>query len=282
MSDHKINKYIIQHIIGNGAFGKVLQGEHERTKEKVAIKIESKDAPYTFLKRETSILNHLHSQGSRNTPSIYWFGPWNNSICMVIPLYDASLYERRKQKEFTVETVIKTMVKAIDIIEFIHTHYILHRDIKPQNFMIKDGELFLIDFGFATFFIDENKNHILPGSQQHIIGSPKYVSIHVHDGVESSRRDDLISLGYMYIYLLFGELEWDSIPKGESCEVFDETDINHYKNRYIHVLKRIENIENIFLNQTPEIVNYLRYAYTLAFHEIPHYDKCKNIFVKTI
>lgn len=282
MSDYRINKYIIKGIIGNGAFGKVLHGEHERTKEKVAIKIENKNTPYLLLKRETSILNHLHSLGSRNTPSIYWFGPWNNSLCMVIPLYDISLYERRKQTKISIENLNKTMIKSIDVLEFIHTHFILHRDIKPHNFMIKNGQLFLIDFGFATFFIDENKNHILPKSQEHIIGSPKYVSIHVHSGIESSRRDDLISLGYMYIYLQFGELEWDSIPKDQSCQASDETNINHYKNRYIHSLKKIENIDNIFSCQSPEIVNFLKYVYSLTFYETPQYDKCKNLFDKTI
>ena len=281
MVDHeiKINKYIVKEIIGKGAFGKVLRGEHERTKELVAVKMENKDTPYPLLKREASILNHLYSLGSRNTPSVYWFGPWNDSLCMVLPLYDVSLYERRKQKEIAVDTVNQTMIKALELLEFIHTHFVLHRDIKPQNFMIKDGELFLIDFGFATFYMDENKKHIQPGSRQHIIGSPKYISIHVHSGVEPSLRDDLISLGYMYIYLLFGELEWDTIPSETNVELLDETDIHHYKNRYILGLKRLENLKNILFKSHPVIVHFFKYAYSLRFDEPPHYDGCKKLFL---
>jgi serine/threonine protein kinase len=86
------------------------------------------------------------------------------------------------------------MLQSLDILETIHNSFVLHRDIKPQNFMIREGELFLIDFGLATFYIDENGEDI-PNtcSQTTVIGTPKYLSINIHNGNDFSVHDDFIS-----------------------------------------------------------------------------------------
>jgi serine/threonine protein kinase len=68
--------------------------------------------------------------------------------------------------------------------------------------MIKDGELYLIDFGFATFYVNADKEHIsIDRTLESILGTPKYISIYNHMGISNSRRDDMISLGYIMFYL---------------------------------------------------------------------------------
>jgi len=177
------------------------------------------------------------------------------------------------------EKVNKIIQQCFYIIETIHSKYVLHRDIKPHNFMIRNGELYLIDFGFSTFYVNEEKQHLpMRTDLESIIGSPKYVSINIHNGVACSRRDDLISIGYMYIFLLYGELPWDTVKSIKKGEPYDALHIMNSKNQEIKMLKTIENIENLCKEKCPKIVEYLKRTYLLYYNEEPDYDELKEIF----
>ena len=93
------------------------------------------------------------------------------------------------------------MLKMLSIIEEIHNLFVVHRDIKPQHFMIKNNNLYLIDFGISTFYVDENQKLKPNNKTENMIGSPNYTSYYIHEGNTYSRRDDMISLGYTYIFL---------------------------------------------------------------------------------
>ena len=156
------------------------------------------------------------------------------------------------------------MIQCIDILEDIHKKYVIHRDIKPQNIMLKNGMLYFIDFGFSTFYIDSYGEHaILQNNHENIIGTPKYVSINIHNGITPFRRDDLISLGYMYLFLLCRELPWDNLYKNENYENYEEIHILHYKNQQRKSLKSIEIMEKLFSEKYPSIFNYIKYCYSI-------------------
>ena len=95
----------------------------------------------------------------------------------------------------------------LDRIEFIHSRGYIHRDIKPDNFLmgrhLHEGEVYLIDFGFAKRYIDINSGKHIPRTNgNHLIGTAKYISINTHLGIEQSRRDDIESLGYIFVYFI--------------------------------------------------------------------------------
>jgi serine/threonine protein kinase len=204
------HKYEILEAIGNGNFGNVFKGIHRKNREPVAIKMESKSSPFKILKNETTILNYLYNEGCRSIPKVIWYGLYSDKTCLIMDIFECSLYDYLKTKSLPEEKVNKIIHQSIYIIETIHSKFVLHRDIKPHNFMIRNGELYLIDFGFSTFYVNAEKEHYpMRTDLESIIGSPKYVSINLHNGITCSRRDDLISIGYMYIYLLYGELPWD-------------------------------------------------------------------------
>jgi serine/threonine protein kinase len=283
------NKYIIESNIGKGQFGSVYKGYHKKTREPVAIKLEKMISPIKLLKNETTILNYLQSTSSRNIPEVHWFGVFANSTCLVMTLYDYSLYDCIKSKELSIEQIQKIMIKSIDIVENIHNSFVLHRDIKPQNFMIKNSELFIIDFGFSTFYIDDNKNHLPIKTNDiencNIIGTPKYTSINIHNGITPSRRDDLISLGYIFILLLYKQLPWDVFPIFENNNNYDEIHILNPKNQYMKQLKQIESIDN--LKKTDNILSlyvyhFINYCYSLKYDEDPNYYSIKQLIMKTI
>ena len=101
------------------------------------------------------------------------------------------------------------MKKCLNVLKSIHQHGVLHRDIKPQNFMIKHDDIYLIDFGLSIFYIDENDRHIEKQDSENVVGTPKYISYFNHNGEPNSRRDDLLSLGYMILLLINGSLSWE-------------------------------------------------------------------------
>jgi len=271
-------KYQIDEKIGEGCFGYVCKGHNIKTGEIVAIKIEKQQVLYKVLKNESNVLFYLYQKGCSQIPKIYWYGLWQENTCLVMSYYTHSLqdfYEKKGALEPKKMDVL--MVQIIDILENIHKHYVLHFDIKPQNFMIKEGELYLIDFGFSKIYIDENEKHINKGSL-YFTGSPKYVSYYNHCGEPSSRRDDLISLGYMYLYLTGHVLPWENVDVLLETPL-EENHIEHPKNKIRREYKNIENLKEI-LEENSKISDYLEYCYNLDYDEKPSYYFLRSIFVK--
>ena len=270
-------KYKILEKIGNGKFGIVYKGINQKTNEKIAIKTENQNSSIKLLKNETAILKYLYDHGSRSTPIIYWYGVDNLLTFLVMSYYDISLYDYCIGNELSSAKIDKIMCVCIDILETIHKQYVIHRDIKPQNFMIMNEEIFLIDFGFATFYVDDKGEHLPYLGSQNIIGTPKYISYNIHDGASPSRRDDLISLGYLYIYLYCRELPWDTLKIGTNNE-YNEIHILHFKNQQRKNMKEWENLEKICMNINQKIYDFLNYCYKLNYDNTPNYNALKDLF----
>ena len=202
-------RYNITSIIGKGKFGVVLKACDIITEEPVAIKREARGSQMSSIKHETKIMTYLFQNKFRKLPFVYWYGsqgPWQY---LVMTYYDCSLDTFMKSNEFDFELCLENLFsQCICILENIHKLYVLHRDIKPENFMIKAGEVYLIDYGLATFWMGGDGEHIANMRQDMITGTPKYVSYYNYIGNTISRRDDLISLGYMIMYFMYGYLPW--------------------------------------------------------------------------
>ena len=98
-------------------------------------------------------------------------------------------------------------IQMIDRIEYIHSLKVIHRNLKPNSFLVgKDSKnhiLFLSDFCSAKKYWLNNA-HIKFSEGNKIVGSAKFLSINALNVYELSRRDDLESIGYIIIYFLKG------------------------------------------------------------------------------
>jgi hypothetical protein len=271
-------KYKIVDKIGSGKFGVVYKGTNLKNNTDIAIKLETKKAPINLLKNETNIMKYLYDHGSRSTPIVYWFGVDEHYNYLVMSHYNISLYDYFQKYSVSQEKIDKIMCACIDILENIHTKYVIHRDIKPQNFMISNEEIYLIDFGFATFYVNEKGDHLPKIEINNIVGTPKYVSTFIHNGFNSSRRDDLISLGYLYMYLFCKELPWDNLISNKSATDYEEIHLLHPKNQQRKALKAWNNIEPICLKINEKIHNFLNYCYCLNYESAPNYEALKKVF----
>ena len=265
------NKFTVNSIIGYGKFGVVYDGT-KTDGERVAIKVEKSDSTYKVLKHEVTVLNYLFYSGTKNIPNIYWFGQHLGHTCLVMSHFSCSLHDYILRKgPLDPKKLSSMMIKCIDVIESIHKNHILHRDINPQNFMIRDGDLYMIDFGLSTVFMDDDGVHIIKKDSDNVIGSPKYISYYNHCGEPMSRRDDLISLGYMYMFMQTGKLPWDSAGS--------ETSINGPEN----IFRRDEKAW-ARLNEALDgpIKMYMKYCYELKYNDGPNYHILMKLFIEMV
>ena len=258
------NKYQLLEKLSQGSFGKVFKASNIRTGEIVAIKTEVKTKEQKSLKMEAKIYQYLANNDG--FPQLKWFGSTNNVNFLVTNLLECSITKLvQKYGRLSVKTVLLLGIQMIERIQTLHNHYLIHRGIKPDNFMInisdKTNKVFLIDFGFCKRYNYDGK-HIEFKRTTSLIGTPNYVSLNVHNGAEPSRRDDVESCLYVLIYMLFGKI-FSSEPSGDPK-------LNPMK---ILALKK-EQLTNIprFLTIA---FNYVR---TIKFEEEPDYQYIIRIF----
>jgi len=271
------NRYQINSEIKRGAFGIILKGQDKKTDEPIAIKIDHGEN--SSIQHEVKIIQYLFMAGVRKIPSIYWFGQYSENPCIVMTYYDYSLYDYLCQSKTSGNEITKPkmdiiMIKAIDIFENIHKKFALHRDIKPQNFMVKNGDIFLIDFGLSTFYINDQGFHYPNEPADSIIGSPQFVSINIHKGSKYSRRDDIISLGYFYLFMLGNSFD---IPNKDYSSDLSKISIAHPINVELQERKEIRNIPLLESNRSAKY--YMKYAYNLEYEETPKYEIMKRLFI---
>jgi serine/threonine protein kinase len=276
--------YIIKKWLGKGKFGVVYHAENMTNGEQVAIKMEKTDTEYSSIKHEVRMMNYLFQHGFRDLPKIHWYGVEQTFTYLAMCYYDRSL-ESVVVVEFS--SLAKIMIQCITILESIHELYVIHRDIKPHNFMIKNQQLYLIDYGLATFYMDEEGEHLPNKHQETITGTPLYLSYYNYLGNTLSRRDDLISLGYMFLYLFTGSLPWSEALRSENRRFSSASPPNttHFEGdtaTTIH-LKSMENITQLSYDDTSEkfkkcFDSYMDLCYQLQYDEKPHYINLMKLF----
>ena len=258
------NKYLLLNKIGKGSFGSIYKAQNIRTNELVAIKIEKIKDELKLLKNESVIYQYLN--GSNCVPQVKWFGRDDKNYYMVINLLGNSLQElMNKTKKLSLALTLKIGIKIITILKTIHEKGLVHRDIKPDNFLFginQINNLYLIDFGFCKSYLD-GEQHIKIKTLNGLIGSKNYASIMAHIRTELSRRDDLESLGYMLIYLNLGFLPW-----------------NNESNEEI-IIKLKEGILND-IRYPQALLDLLRYSRIMEYEEQPNYYLIIDNFKKEI
>jgi len=187
-----------------------------------------------------------------------------------------SLSVIRKQYTFTLPKFIDVSLQMLRSLQKLHECGYCHRDIKPGNFvdsqasslqnptdLVKCDTVYLIDFGLSFSYLTENGDHI-HRSRSHFRGTYRYCSINSHKRVQPSRRDDLESLGYVFIYLLNGSVEWSD------CKDPDEVKIQK------------ENLDLSVSGQlTSSVKTFIIYARNLRFDEKPDYGYLEELLSST-
>ena len=259
--------------LGGGSFGQIYKGINIKTKEEVAIKIESKNIETPQLLHESKILKTLKDY--EGFPKVFLITPLDDVLVLVMELLGDNLQkliQNQPEKKFSLKTSLMLGIQILKRIKTLHENNFIHRDIKPENFTIglkkMNNTIYMIDYGLTRKFCDSRKNHIPYKEGKNLTGTALYASIYTHKGIEQSRRDDLESLGYMLIYFCKGELPWMNVKAKNKA------------GKYKKIMeKKIEMKPEILCEGlVDEFRQYFKYVRELQFTEEPNYNYLLGLF----
>uniref|UniRef100_A0A3Q2PQ62 non-specific serine/threonine protein kinase n=1 Tax=Fundulus heteroclitus TaxID=8078 RepID=A0A3Q2PQ62_FUNHE len=267
------NKYRLGRKIGSGSFGDIYLGSNIATGEEVAIKLECVKTKHPQLHIESKFYKMM--QGGVGIPSIKWCGAEGDYNVMVMELLGPSLEDLFNfcSRKFSLKTVLLLADQMISRIEYIHSKNFIHRDVKPDNFLMglgKKGNLvYIIDFGLAKKYRDARTHQHIPYREnKNLTGTARYASINTHLGIEQSRRDDLESLGYVLMYFNLGSLPWQGLKAATKRQKYER----------ISEKKMSTPIEVLCKGYPSEFSTYLNLCRSLRFDDKPDYSYLRQLF----
>jgi casein kinase 1 len=258
--------------LGGGSFGEIYVCLDTRTQTRAAVKLEPIATKTPQLLYEAKILKHLRQL--HGVPQVLWYGTEPPFHILVMTLLGPSLEDilNYNGRQLSVRSVIQVAEEMIQRVEDVHSLDYLHRDIKPDNFLLgRDTHartVLLIDFGLAKRYRDiRTRSHIPYKEEKELIGTARYASLNTHLGLEQSRRDDLEALGYIFVYLLRGKLPWQGLPRSS------------HKDKYHGIMeaKMRTSLQTLCSDLQTEFCGFLQYCRTLKFEEKPDYLYLKRL-----
>ncbi|QPG75953.1 Casein kinase I 2 [Brettanomyces nanus] len=280
--------YQIAQKIGEGSFGIIFKGyDLLRDNQPVAIKFESRKSEAPQLRDEfkaykilSNAVNNYTKSGADidpghtkylsllGMPKVYYFGQEGYYNILIIQLLGPSLEDLFEWcgRRFSIKTVAQCAKQMIARIQFVHENNLIYRDIKPDNFLVgatsDDNTIYLVDFGMIKQYRNPiTKQHIPYRERKSLSGTARYMSINTHLGREQSRRDDLESLGHVFIYFLKGELPWQGL----------KAPTNKLKYEKIGEKKQATSIQQLCGRLPSQFGEYMAYVRSLKFEEQPDY-----------
>jgi eukaryotic-like serine/threonine-protein kinase len=219
-----INQYEILSLLGEGGMGAVFLAQDTKLERKVAIKFLS-----DTLQKDSNRLNRFFREAKAasalnhpNIITVYEIGEFENKPFIATEFIDGiTLNHHLVREKLTIGSVLEIATQIGSALASAHSAGIIHRDIKPDNVMIrKDGIVKVLDFGLAklnqeTGNVDSEaatqlKKLTIDGM---IMGTPQYMSPEQARGQKVDLRTDIFSFGVVLYEMFAGETPF----QGESA-----------------------------------------------------------------
>ncbi|MGG3802092.1 serine/threonine protein kinase [Metabacillus fastidiosus] len=217
-------RYEILKVIGMGSYGIVYQCRDMKTKEKKVLKQlrpskRRSKKEIALFQNETSILHTLHHE---NMPILYDNFSENGYLFYVMSLIEGDNLEDEiffHKKTFNEKEALFLLADLLELVDYLHQKDIYHQDLRIPNILMKNKQLFLIDFGL----------------------SKQGDLVHQNDNVKM-KQQDYYDLGEILLYLLYTTYtskNKKALPWTEELSLERET---------VHLLKRLLEIEEPYSN----------------------------------
>ncbi|VDM98071.1 unnamed protein product [Thelazia callipaeda] len=273
-----VGEWTVVRKLGKGGCGAVFEvcSKQAVERKRLAMKVESRDLDHNdqLLRVEASILKRM--QYSKHVPIFVAAGRTSVFNFLLMELLGKSLSELHKaapHRQFTMATVLKIALQALNALRNLHSIYFIHRDVKPANFasgLNNVNILYVLDFGlsrqFATYDPATKALRLRkPRSRSSFRGTVAYCSVNVHKHLEQGRHDDLWSMMYMLIEFIAGRLPWKGLDRKETA-----------------VIKQTISNRRLLQGCPKQFGIILEYLAVLRYHHRPDYDQIENLFLMAI
>lgn len=276
--------------VAGGSFGDVYVGHNPLSGQLAAIKLEKQRNGTSSTSWSQEVKMYRCVTPHPGVPALLWHGTASDGRRgLALELLGPSLDDlfHALERSISVPTLAACAITLIDLIAWLHSRGIVHRDVKPQNFLCgrialgdenepcnahvafsaRVDDVFVVDFGLAKAF-NTRSGHVQFKRHQGRAGTARYASINTHKGHMQSRRDDLEAIGYMLVFLHKGRLPWQGVKASS----------RRRKHKRICAVKSATSLQELCDGMPPAFSLFLEYARNLGFTEQPNYQYCKSLF----
>lgn len=195
-----IGEYEVLDLLGAGSYGIAYLVRHRRSGVKQVLKQSrpssaSKPLADTAFEREIEILSRL------NHPSIPKLrGHFHEAgrDCFVMDYIDGATFEELIFTEgqlYSEQESFSVLRKILDVVSYLHSLRIIHRDLRIPNILCRDDHIYMIDFGLACYW----------DASAHATNEPN--STEQDPRREPHVRSDFYALGHFVLFLLYSSYE---------------------------------------------------------------------------
>ena len=215
----------------------------------------------------------------------------NSRICIyvIMPRLGKNLDKifKKRNAQFTKEQVCSLGIQLVNILEQVHSAGLVYNDLKLDNLLVDadtdikdvcktDDDIFdminvnLIDFGYITKYQDSTtKEHISKSKVDMFRGNIVFSSVHQLKFDATGRRDDMISLFYLMIYLLC-DGQMPGHQKNKTCD--SNTLLQHSLK-----VKMNQTSKDLCFDKSKDLRAFKKEVFSYSFEQMPNYDSLRSI-----
>jgi serine/threonine protein kinase len=209
LTGQSIGRYHILEQLGEGGMATVYKAYDTRLEWNVAFKVLRTDlfgqaVLEQVLKRFEREAKSLAKLSHPNIVNILDYGEYENSPYLVMEYLPGGTLKQKLGQKIKWQEAIQTLLPVARGISYAHQHNVIHRDVKPANILIKEGNIpVLTDFGIAKL-LEGADGHTLTASGVGI-GTPEYMAPEQGIGASTiDARADIYSLGIVLYEMVTG------------------------------------------------------------------------------